>query len=347
MTRSATGYNSHHLRAWISHRMDSTLKQRLIGAAVLAALAVIFLPMLLKGPDVSDPDAAEVPLIMPATPDQEFETRELPLTAPVGGVVGMAAAPEAGNAQADENSKDPDAALTAVDASGSEAAEPGLPVADAPAPASVASITPTKPPVPAPAPEPLPAPEVAAGNYAVNVGTFRNLDSANALVAKLRAAKLPVIAERVSLDSGSAMRVRVGPYPDRAVAEAARLRAEGVSGSAAKVIVLDADVVKSSAPATAAPAKPAAAAPVPAKPAVISAGFAVQLSAPSIEADALALRDRARAAGFSSFVQRIETDSGPRFRVRIGPVADRSAAETMLESANGKLGIKGIIVTNP
>ena len=75
--------------------MDSTLKQRLIGAAVLAALAVIFLPMLLKGPDVKEPDAAEVPLTMPATPGQEFETRELALSepdgaAPPGGVLGMA-----------------------------------------------------------------------------------------------------------------------------------------------------------------------------------------------------------------------------------------------------------------
>ena len=30
--------------------MDAPLKQRLVGAAVLVALAVIFLPMLVKGP---------------------------------------------------------------------------------------------------------------------------------------------------------------------------------------------------------------------------------------------------------------------------------------------------------
>ena len=62
--------------------MDSPLKQRLIGAAVLVALAVIFLPMLLKGPDVKEPDAAQVPLSMPATPGEEYETHELPLAAP-------------------------------------------------------------------------------------------------------------------------------------------------------------------------------------------------------------------------------------------------------------------------
>src|SRR6478609_5100909 len=67
-------------------RMDSQLKQRLIGAAVLVALAVVFLPALLKGPDVKEPDAAQVPLSMPATPGEDYETRELPLNAPEANV---------------------------------------------------------------------------------------------------------------------------------------------------------------------------------------------------------------------------------------------------------------------
>ena len=183
---------------------------------------------------------------------------------------------------------------------------------------------------------------------------------------KLRAVNLPVTTDRIALVSGSATRLRVGPYADRASAEAARLRAEGVTGGTANVVVLDAkpaapdqSKVAASQPAAAkAPAtavKPAASAAKPAtpattetaKPAVSAAGFAVQLSAPSVEADAMALRDRARAAGFSSFVQKIETDTGTRFRVRVGPVADRSAAEALRDAANGKLGTKGIIVTNP
>ena len=94
--------------------MDSALKQRLIGAAVLVALAMIFLPMLLKGPDTTEPDAARVPLEMPAAPDQAFETREVPLTlpapeAPDGGVLGMDPRPAA--------SDDPNAVAT-VDQTG-------------------------------------------------------------------------------------------------------------------------------------------------------------------------------------------------------------------------------------
>ena len=219
--------------------------------------------------------------------------------------------------------------------------------------ATVAPATPTaspssKPDVAVSAAKPVPTAAVGAGNYVVNIGSFSNLDNANALATKLRAANLPVTADRVKLASGNALRLRVGPYADRAAAEAARLRAESVTGASSKVIVLDAD---SAATVVGKPATTGTAStPVPsdaAKPAAVSAGYAVQLSAPSVESDALALRDRARGLGFSSFVQRIETGSGVRFRVRVGPVADRSAAEAMRDAVNSKLGTKGIVVANP
>src|SRR3954469_16109760 len=76
--------------------MDSRLKQRLIGAAVLVALAVIFLPMLVQGP-APDSGVSDVPLSTPDAPAGNFETRDLPLvtpgTAPDGGAVGMPSAP--------------------------------------------------------------------------------------------------------------------------------------------------------------------------------------------------------------------------------------------------------------
>jgi DedD protein len=210
----------------------------------------------------------------------------------------------------------------------------------------------TEPAKPEPA-KPEPA-TVAAGNYAVNIGSFSKIDNANALVAKLRAAKLPVIAEHVKLGQVDALRIRLGPYADRTSAEAGRLRADELAGGASKVIVLDAiaDSAPAPKPALILPTtKPVTTAPAPVpKPAVaapVVSGFAVQLAAPANEADANALRDRAHAAGFSAFVQRVETDAGVRFRVRVGPVADRVAAEQLRDSVNAKLGSKGIIVPHP
>ena len=80
------------IRLWLARPMEPALKQRLIGAAVLVALAVIFLPMLIKGP-APESGASDVPLTLPDAPQGQFETRELPLVgpgdAPKGGVVGM------------------------------------------------------------------------------------------------------------------------------------------------------------------------------------------------------------------------------------------------------------------
>lgn len=345
--------------------MDSTLKQRLIGAAVLALVAMAILPGLLARPDVKDPDASEVPLDMPKAPDQKFETRELPLAAPdaqtpPGGVLGMpgekpAAAPDISEPVAEsavapgESTAAPAPASMAkpLEPAMSEAGTPSAPVAATPAPAV---------PVAKPVAEATPSPAAGAGNYAVNIGSFGNVANANALVAKLRAAKLPVMADKVQTNGNTMMRVRVGPYADRTAAEAARLRADGIAGGTGKVVTLDA-APSVGAPATAAakpaatPPKPAAAAaaakPATAPPATVSSGFAVQLAAPAEEAAATSLRDRARAAGFPSFIQRIDTDGGVRYRVRVGPVADRGAATTLRDALNQKLGINGNIVTHP
>jgi cell division septation protein DedD len=201
-------------------------------------------------------------------------------------------------------------------------------------------------------------PGVAAGNYAVNVGSFSNLGNANALVARLKTAGLPVTTEKVKLNGADALRIRVGPYADRTAAEAARLRAEAMAGGTSKVIALDADekpgvpvkIATASKPTvpTPAPAAMPSAAAAPTKPAAaVASGFAVQLAAPAEESAALSLRDRARAAGFAAFVQRVDTVDGPRFRVRAGPVADHNAAETLRDAVGQKLGIVGNIVAHP
>ena len=50
-----------------------------------------------------------------------------------------------------------------------------------------------------------------------------------------------------------------------------------------------------------------------------------------------------RAAGFSAFTESVETDKGTLSRVRIGPVADRAAADQLKAQVQTKLGIAGIV----
>ncbi|MCB1734905.1 MAG: SPOR domain-containing protein [Gammaproteobacteria bacterium] len=60
--------------------MDPQLKQRLVGAAVLLSLAVIFLPLILSGPPPSATQVVRKEI--PPEPNTEFESRVMPLTPP-------------------------------------------------------------------------------------------------------------------------------------------------------------------------------------------------------------------------------------------------------------------------
>jgi cell division septation protein DedD len=326
--------------------MDPGMKQRLIGAAVLVALAVIFLPMLVQGP-APDSGVSDVPLSMPDAPAGNYETRDLPLvtpgTAPDGGALGMSSTPPPADG----------APLPAVDTANPVAA----PSSSIAVPLGDGGATKAEP-LPAASGEMFPAP-TAGGDYAVHFGSFSSSAAADKVVGSLRASQLPGYREQGLVDGKPVWRVRIGPYASRADAEAARLRAAHVRDDVgARVIALDADVAKPDvakpAPATAAAplsvaAKPAAAAPKPASPvpAAASTGFAVQLAAFSKPADATALRDRVRAAGFSAFTESVTTDKGSLTRVRVGPVATRAEADALKVQVKAKVGADGIVRPHP
>jgi cell division septation protein DedD len=310
--------------------MEPALKQRLVGAGVLVALAVIFLPMLVQGP-APDSGASSIPLSVPDAPKGDFDTQELPLVepgaTPDGGALGMQA---------------PDAAAAQT--------------------------------VPGDNGDMYPAAS-AAGDYAVEFGDFPSIQLADAAVASLRASHLPGYREAATGANGQAVqRVRIGPFATRPDAESARLRASQAGGRGSlQVVVLDAPEASTAPAADVAPAavatveapKPAATAPAPApapakpvapaptrtatapKPAVADTGFAVQLAAFSKVADAVALRDRARAAGFSAFIESVATEKGTLSRVRLGPVATRADAERLQAQAQSKLGIAGAVRPHP
>jgi cell division septation protein DedD len=229
--------------------MDSGLKQRLIGAAVLVALAVIFLPMLVQGP-APDSGVSDVPLTMPEAPQGDYETRDLPLVtpgaAPDGGAVGL---------QTEANDND---ALPTVDAGSAQApasqavplgdsgvsAPTALPAEPTPTPAPAPTVTPAKPQAPTVTtakPQALPV-ATAGGDYAVHFGSYATAANAETIIRQLRGSQLPGYSEATTLNGKPAWRVRIGPYASRADAEAARLRAAQVRDDvSARVVALDAE----------------------------------------------------------------------------------------------------------
>lgn len=342
--------------------MDTQLKQRLIGGAVLVALAVIFLPMLVQGP-APDSGVANVSTRVTDAPAEGFETRELPLAGPA-----------------------------ATTPAGPEALPATAPATTAAEPASPAG------------PAASPDPAIAAGQWAVSFGAYASARDADAVLQRLRQAGLEGFREEASINGRQAWRVRVGPYADRALAEAGRLQAVRIRSDVnAQVIALDAgkDAAASAsapaaspAPAAAAPAasqasaaaspaatrteslpaeaptpRPAAATPAPKPapkpaapaaaapaasrpepaapaPAASGVGFAVQMGAFASTAEANALRDRLRAAGFSAIVQPVRTDKGTLNRVRVGPVSTRAEADQLKARLASGFGA-GMVVPHP
>ena len=76
-------------------------------------------------------------------------------------------------------------------------------------------------------------------------------------------------------------------------------------------------------------------------------GWAVQLAAVSGQADANALRDKLRAAGFDGFVDSVNVGGKQLWRVRAGPQTQRADAQRVHDQIKAKLGIDGNIVSVP
>ncbi|HST28319.1 MAG TPA: SPOR domain-containing protein [Rudaea sp.] len=307
--------------------MDSALKQRLIGAAVLIALAVIFVPMFL-GNAPPQPQNTTLNLDIPKPPDRDFQTRTLPVTG-----TESAAAPTA----------NPDKVVTVdthatpvVDAHPENSAPiPAKPV-EAPKPAPVQADAPKPaPPTAAPA-APLPSAAAAEGRFAVHLGVYADRGHADALVAALKKRGFAAYDEAADYQGKSMQRVRVGPFADRAAAETARLKIKQAEPKVPGSVV-----------ELAAAAQPTADAPANALPANRAGGWAVQLGAFKSEAEANKLRDRLRVASFAGFVERAGAGDAMLWKVRAGPYADRAGADKARGDIDAKLKVKGIIVTVP
>lgn len=310
--------------------MDLSLKQRLLGAAVLIALAVIFVPMFISGSGPKKSAEMETSsLAIPPAPDREFQTRVLP----VDPASKSPTAPSPAAVPLDDNH------ITTVDTAAAprpvEVPKPETPAA-VPATAPKPQVTATSKPVPATAPVPEPSKlvpgQAADGRYFVHLGVYATAKNADELAASLKKDGFPAFTESSNFDGKPASRVRVGPFADRAAAEAARVRIKQARPS------VPGSVVQTAADA------PAEAAPV-ALPKNKAGSFAVQLGALKTVDDANKLRDRVKGAGFPAFVDKVDSNGATLWRVRVGPEVDRAAADKLKAGIKDKLKLDGIVVT--
>lgn len=207
--------------------MDNLVKQRVIGAVVLVALAVIFVPMLLEQPE---DELGPVGSNLPDKPDQIVRDRVEPLILPEP--------PEQSEpAQVVLDAPSADAAAPA----GTPPSEPVTPPAEvapaesAPAPEPAIPTTPAEPvappaaaapaaPAPAPAAQPQTTPAQPLSGWVVQLASLASKDNALALQERLRGMGYTAFVEEAKTAQGVLFRVRVGPELERANAEKLRDR---------------------------------------------------------------------------------------------------------------------------
>lgn len=219
------------------------MKERLIGAAVLVAAAVILIPEMLSGPKhASRAPAAGQPANASGEPPLKTYTIDLsqsstsPSTAaaaaaPAPEVVEEAAPPPEDSsaenvvAPPEESAAEPAPATTESPAV--IAAAPPSVAAPAPAPATETAAEPPQPVV-------LPPPPPAAGKgWAVQLGTFASQANAASVIKDMHGKGYEAFVMPVKSAKGTLYRVRIGPMKDReAAAEALRRVKASVPGAA-------------------------------------------------------------------------------------------------------------------
>lgn len=178
-----------------SAALRARARQRLIGAAVLVGLGVVAFPLVFE--TQPRPVPMDLPIVIPAQ------------DAPAKHAVAPAALP---------------ASLPSA-ASLEPPASPRL----------AAASTPGEPPLERATTQPertVPAPKAEA-RFVVQVGAFADKSSAQAARRKLEARGLKTYAQVVQTGEGERIRVRLGPFGDRAEADkaAAAAKAAGLAGS--------------------------------------------------------------------------------------------------------------------
>lgn len=338
------------------------MKIRLLGAAVLIALAVLFLPMIFTGKSPAPAGDQAVNLAIPPAQDRQLQTRTMslnpdapagtPATTPaVAGPAPAASAPAStdrlptvniGSSRPRDVETDPDAGkppvpTTVTTGSGASPSQPVIPVQTRSQPSS---STHTKSSSPEPSMRPS-APESAAvashGSYSLNLSAYASASGAASLQKRVRALGYPVSSH--PLNQGGQVRTLViaGPFSTRTAAEAARLKiTQSVPGVPAR---LEQDASHADAVAEAAPTA--------SRRAARAGGWAVQLAAMSSQSDANALRDKLRANGFDGFVDTVQSGGRQLWRVRAGPQTQRADAMRVRDQIKAKLGMEGNVVSVP
>lgn len=203
-------------------QLKKRARRRLVGAAALALLAVIVLPMVMDREP--RPPSHDIQVRIPSQDSTGLAARVLPgkpVATPMPAPTPKAAASVSATAEpkADAPAKP----------------ETVSPVAPAVAVANPAATAPASKPAEKQADPASTPPADAGGQWVVQLGAYKESGNVKILLAKLKGIGVPAYTEKFDSPQGPRTRVRAGPFASQEAAEKARARVKiiGVDGPVA------------------------------------------------------------------------------------------------------------------
>lgn len=336
------------------------MKIRLLGAAVLLALLVLFVPMFFpKSSPTTDGDKT-LGLAIPPAPDSDMQTRTMNLNPDAADTpAGSATTPVIPDRSENNTRVTPSARADSTD---------GLATLD------IASRKPqdvgTEPQSSEPAPPPKSTPNEpvikqepanssaeksdnsqakdANGSFSLNLSAYSSDSGAHRLIKQVQALGYAASGRAITQRGKSLTLVTAGPFATRTAAESARLKISQSISGVPVTLESTASTPTGDAPATAPTRAPARSSKAePAAAAAKAGGWAVQVAAMSSQSDANALRDKLRGSGFDGFVDSVNVGGKRLWRVRAGPQTQRDDALKLRSQIKSKLGMSGNVVHVP
>lgn len=192
-------------------------RRRLIGAVALVLLMVTVLPMVLDDRGNARAPQPEIAITIPSPQNTEFSSKVVPVTpSPTSAPPLQMASPlERPQPAATPGPKAPSAV----------SAPPDVPVSKPPAEAKPARV-------PTPQSKAQPASATGKGGFSVQVGVFSDAAKVGQMRKKIAEKGVSCYTENLDTPKGAKIRLRCGPYQDRAEAQQAldKLKAAGFGG---------------------------------------------------------------------------------------------------------------------
>ncbi|MCX7553779.1 SPOR domain-containing protein [Marinicella sp. S1101] len=331
--------------------MDQELKQRLIGASVIIALAIIFVPMLFDG-EVENKSNQNISISIPEAGENNLEVKKFELDKPVvsskelppsdaelviteqapqlvttesANVVETTVAENNNGVITTERQTEPTQKPIQVDEQVDETVDNETVVNEVAA-EPVLEKKPVSKPVTKAVVQPVTKPVALNQVYRVKLGSFSQQANAERVKSALLQKNIKAIVEfNAGLKLYRVWSQEIYNDENKSNEYVAAVNRLNLNIGTPKVIKLSAAEVSQMASQG-------------------QMGWVVQLGSFSAQENAIKLRNKVKAAGFAGFVDRITNSQGKTlYRLRIGPLMERVDAENTQVSIKQKLKLDGLI----